>query len=694
MTKIAVFFLMFCFIISAAQKAPDLSKYKTDKEKIVAWEAYCKTMSEEENYEQLISQAEKGIIIAKNNPQFLSKFYFYKAYAYEYTNNQYDKATYYFEKSLELARQTKSQRQQVLAMMRLNYMYYSTKNFVKGKQLFNEIKKTSDTIKDKELKGILLGSLGEYYLDRSEFENFINYKLQAIDFLLIDPKKDELKTNNIGVSYLQIADAYNDMKNYPKALEYCKYAEPFLNKPDGIAFLHNSYIETYTHLGDIINAQKHYKKIYELAELNDFLDLNISYANRNMAELYLNKNRLQLAEDYADKALYFAKKSTDEEIEMEADVIKGKVLFEKKDYQNAIDILNKALKFSFVYDKRAFAEINEKLSQSHAALHQWEKAYQYHNIYTKTNDSLLIESGKQSLANAEAKFQNKSKQKTINTLSAENIINDLQIKNIEKQKILLISGISLIGIIGGLLYYQSRNRKKLNQKLSVLNQELDKANKTKIQFFGILNHDLRSPISRLIHFLNLQKEAPEMMDETTKLRLENQTYHSAELLLRQMEDLLLWSKGQMEHFQPEKVEVPVDSIFEDVKEHFSDLENIEFLYNAPQNLLVFTDPEYLKTIIRNLTNNAVKVLKDKNNAKIIWSAKDGDNDISMTISDNGEGANLEKFRAFYDDTVSIGIKNGLGMHLIRDLSKAIDAEIFVESKLGIGTSITLKIKKA
>ena len=691
--KFLLFFnLLFCVFLNAQQK-PDLNKYKTTIDKLKAWENYCKSISEAENYSLLLDAAEKGIQLAKNDEKFLGSFYFYKGYGYEYTNNQYQKATDYYEKSLQLAQKVKNTRLETSDLMRLNYMYYSIKDHEKGKQLIDYIKKVVDTIKDDDSKATLLGSLGEYYLDRSEFENFINYKLKAINLLMSDQNKDELKTNNIGVSYLQIADAYNDMKQYEKAIEYCKYAEPYLNRDDGIAFLYNSYIEIYTQLDDLKSAQKYYADLYKLANGKPMLDLNLSYGNRNMADYYLRKNRLQLADSYANKAIYFGKRSQDEEIQMEANVIKGKVLFEQKEYQKAIDQLNLALQYAYLYDKRFFVEINKKMSESYAALKQWDKAYEYHKTYSRTSDSLFLESGKQSLANAEAEFQNKNKQKEIKTLSALNIEHEKNIENAKKLRIYLISGLFLVAIIGGLLYYQSRNRKRINNKLSILNSELDKANKTKMQFFGIINHDLRSPVVGLIHFLHLKKESPEILDDATKERLENQTFNAAENLLVQMEDLLLWSKGQMDHFQPEKKMILVETLFKDIEDAFSWEDRVKISFEFSEKLFVFTDKEYLKTITRNLTNNAIKILEKVENPTVLWKAIDHKNEVELIITDNGMGATPEKFRALFDENVSIGIKSGLGMHLIRDLSKAIDAQISVDSKENVGTSISIRIWK-
>jgi len=693
MKKILLFIIFNFFAFALSQKQPDLGKYKSINDKLKAWEVYCQDLGENEKYELLIDKAEYGIQLAKNNPKYIAKFCFYKGYGYEYTNNQYEKATIYFEKSLKLSQQVKDLQQETLALMRLNYMYYSIKQHQKAKNLILYIKKVIDTVKDKDVKATMLGSLGEYYLDRSEFENFINYKLKAIDYLKLDNKADSLKLNNIGISYLQIADAYNDMKQYEKAVEYCNYSVPYLNKSDGIAFLYNSYIEAYTHLGNIELAKKYYLELYKTSANNPVLFLNVSYANRNMAEFYLEKNRLELADDYADKALLFAIKSNDEEIEMEANVIKGKVLLKQKKYKSAIEKLNKALKFAYVYDKRSFAEVNEKLSEAYAAKNDWKKAYEYHKIYNETNDSLFVESGKQSLADSEAKFQNKNKQQEIKSLSAENTIHELSIKNAKKQRIYLISGLVFIAIIGALLYNQSRNRKRINQKLSFLNSELEKANKTKMQFFGILNHDLRSPVVSLIHFLNLQKDAPELLDADTKIRLEKQTSDSAEQLLTQMEDLLLWSKGQMENFEPNKQFYNVNEIFKELEKEFVWASNVKIEFEVLSNIKIFTDKEYLKTVIRNLINNAVKVLQNIPDPKILCKVWDQGDYHYILIKDNGGGTNIEKFRALYDDKMSIGTTKGLGMHVIRDLCKAIDCKIDVDSDKEIGeTKIMLCIK--
>lgn len=683
-------FLAFIFsVIAYSQKAPHLTVFKTQEEKLKNWLIYCNSVSSAENYQQLINVADQGIRLAKNNEIYLAKFYFFKGYGYEYNNNQYAEAVACFEKSLYYARKNKLSDDETSALMRLNYNYYSNGNFAKRDQLARYIKKVLDTTKSNHIKAVLNGSLGEYHLDNANYEKFIGYKLKAIEYLKKLPKSSS-NDEKIGTSYAQITDAYIQMKQYNKAIEYMNSAASYTdNSPYGKAYNYYYYIQCYVGLKKIDSIKKYYKAIYNVVTPKDSLHFIVSRANRVMAEYYLKNNSIEKANLYANKALVSAIKSNDSEVLIEANTVKGFVFYEQKQYKEAIQTLEIANKNAKEFGKEFYSKINKKISESYAALGVWKKAYEHDTIYSKYNSELLQESAKQSIANAEARYQNNTKKQEIKNLSAQNTIKNIQIEDAREQRLFLISGILLIGIIGLLLFRQNQNRKKTNQKLQLLNQELDEANKIKARFFGILNHDLRSPISNLIHFLHLQKENPELIDEETALRMQAKIISGAENLLSSMEDILLWSKGQMENFKPHFKKIPVEDIFEDTKKHFSALENIEILFENPENIILDTDENYLKTIIRNLTGNAVKALDKTGNPKIIWKAWQEENQTYLSITDNGPGESLEKFKALYDDSQVIGIKSGLGLHLIRDLATAINCKIEVSSKLNFGTTFTI-----
>jgi signal transduction histidine kinase len=203
---------------------------------------------------------------------------------------------------------------------------------------------------------------------------------------------------------------------------------------------------------------------------------------------------------------------------------------------------------------------------------------------------------------------------------------------------------------------------------------------------------LRSPVSNLIHFMHLQKESPELLDAESKIRLEYKTMSSAENLLHSMEDILLWSKGQMENFKPLLKDVEVKLLFEDTEKHFASEEKVKIIFENKENIKINTDENYLKTIIRNLTGNAIKALANIENGTIVWKVWQENNQKFLSITDNGNGATDAQFKALYDDKEVVGIRTGLGLHLIRDLADAIHCKVEVESKLNVGTTFVLRME--
>jgi signal transduction histidine kinase len=156
-----------------------------------------------------------------------------------------------------------------------------------------------------------------------------------------------------------------------------------------------------------------------------------------------------------------------------------------------------------------------------------------------------------------------------------------------------------------------------------------------------------------------------------------------------MEDLLLWSKGQMEGFKPQMQYVEVDKLFDDIQSMYDYSMQYRFVFINTTKISVFTDTNFLKTIMRNLTSNAIKALNNKSEGIITWKATLVDNLTVLSITDNGVGAKPEQFRALYDDKAEVGSKSGLGLHLIRDLAKLIKCSIKVNSTPAEGTEILL-----
>lgn len=344
----------------------------------------------------------------------------------------------------------------------------------------------------------------------------------------------------------------------------------------------------------------------------------------------------------------------------------------------------------------------DELKTVQATLGDYPSAYKSLSKLRKLSDSIYSQENKNKLAGLEEEREVAARDKQLQ-------INAIELKNQRRQRWFLIGGLILLMIIGALLYRQSRTRKKTNTVLLQLNTELDEANEIKTRFFGILNHDLRAPVSNLINFLRLQQDAPDLLDEQARAGHAQRIRANAENLLETMEDLLLWSKGQMKTFQPQLRPVAVADLFADLKNYFSGISGVNEIngvlgmngiteangvtleFDAPADLQITTDEHYLKTIMRNLTNNAVRALDKTPDAKIAWKAWEQDGKSFLSITDNGPGATDQQLKALYDDSIPVGVKTGLGLHVVRDLARAISCLISVHSRPGLGTEFRLAL---
>ncbi len=512
----------------------------------------------------------------------------------------------------------------------------------------------AETLKDDNRQGSSLVNIGVIYSYLEKFDLAITYHFKALE--------KYKKTNNqqkIALASTYLADCYHNKNQIDKALDQYLISEKLIGNSGNIIFLEkilNSISGIYIQKNDLKKALDYTLKSFELNKKTQN-KYNLSIEKTSLANIYSNLGSASNYKKQQNEYLNFAIINANEALKLKKEI-------------------GELTHISDLY--RILSNIQQKQNKNSEAL----ESYKSHIIY---RDSVFNSDNKETVKNLEDKREIELRDNQIK-------INKLSLEANKKQKWLLFSGLGFLAIIGGLLFYQSRNRRKTNQKLQLLNENLDQTNKIKTRFFNILNHDLRSPVANLIDFLHIQKNTPDLFDEISKNRIQETTLTSAENLLVSMEDILLWSKGQMENFKPQPKNVAVNQLFDDTKKVFSGYLKINFDYQNPDNLEIFTDENYLKTIIRNLTSNAINVFTTIENPTIVWKAWKKNGKSYLSITDNGSGASQENFKALYDDTEVVGIKTGLGLHLIRDLAKAINCNISVDSKIGVGTTFVLKMK--
>jgi len=459
----------------------------------------------------------------------------------------------------------------------------------------------------------------------------------------------------------------------------------------GIADSYNSTGVNYSEMGHDEKALPYYKKALPIyIEKHDTIRIaytyfNIGYSTQNLIERAFYMEKAKMLYDKTDPLFNMAVSNMCNLAETYFYISKDAGLCTKMDstpqamLKKAENLLNQAIIYgkkeqmymNLMFSYEVLAKIKEVQNKPADALTYTRKQY-------ALKDTIYSQEQKNNIATAESASQIALRDKQLE-------LNKVMLKTRERQFWMLFGGILLFTGFAVVLFIQASARKAQNKKLEKLNKELDLANKTKAQLFGIINHDLRSPVASLINFLHLQKS--NVLDDSKKLELEAKTMTSANGLLQSMEDLLLWSKGQMEHFRPDIKTVSAQSLFDDIEALYT---GVTITFSNKNNVIFNSDENYLKTIMRNLTGNAIKAVANTPNALIEWKAFEDNGHNYLSITDNGTGATKETFSPLYGNTTDIGIKNGLGLHLVRELATAIHCKIDVKTGDN-GTTITLTI---
>ncbi len=234
---------------------------------------------------------------------------------------------------------------------------------------------------------------------------------------------------------------------------------------------------------------------------------------------------------------------------------------------------------------------------------------------------------------------------------------------------------------------------RLTNNLSEKENRLKELIETKNKFFSIIAHDLRSPFSSIIEFLEiLLSQYDEFNDDERKNYL-SLIEDDANRTLNLLDDLLEWSKVQAGTmpFQPQQQKLlPIVDYVSKNLDSAIYLKQLKLNYDIPDEFEIFADTKMLTTIFQNLISNAIKY--SNAHGIITISAHSLNDQNEIMIADNGIGMNAEtKNKLFHlkHQGSTPGTANekgsGLGLILCKDFIEKHNGKIWVESELGMGS---------
>lgn len=571
------------------------------------------------------------------------------------SKGSYDSSSYYYSQTLLINKEMNDTTNMASSYNNLGANDIAKGDYVRAIENFTIAYKLGEAIGSNYYSGMGAENIGNTYYQQANYEEAIDWGRKSLTYRLADEDIELIPS-----SHLLLGMSYRELKSYDSAFKYLGLALE-QERSNG------NMMKEATALSNIANTyyyQNDYRTALEWSLQADSV-WNVFSPNFESAL----ENAGLLGNCYLE--LYKMEKLRN--IDHKFYLLQAKKILSRAISQGILQ-KNKSI---YGAQLRSLAEVSSFLGDN-------KNAYTYYKMYDELQDSIYSQENKNRIA------------ATISQLEIEKKDNELKLKNAtieiqRKQRIVFMTGLAALAIIGGLLFYQSKARKRNNLALMKLNNELAEANKVKAKFFGIISHDFRTPVANLVNYLHLQKNAPDLLTTESKQIQEQKIRQSAENLLETMETMLLWSKQQMQQFKPSLGSISVVQLFDYLRQFFGNLPEVEIQFDSPPEMKVSSDENYLKAIMQNLTSNAIKALRNTPHPLIRWEAYTQNGHSHLSITDNGPGMSAQQMNALFSDEVVANTKTGFGFHIVRDLAKAINCTITIEQTKEKGTKFILTL---
>ena len=548
--------------------------------------------------------------------------------------------------------------------------------------------------------------IGIIYGQTSYYDKALSYFQKSL--LLSTQLKDTLRLctslSNIGLVYQNLKDYKTAMNNFEKILDLSIKINDKLN----IAHALNDISNTYTKMEDYKMALKYHLKALSICkELNE--KKGIAYITSDIGEIYMKLHNLDMALKYFEDAYLLSKELSDKFLMSSILCNIGDISISKKNYNKAKEYLGKAESISTeIENKEALKDIYESFSKYYSFQNDYKKALDYYKRFKNINDSIYTKESSDKIAELQVKFDIQEKENENEILRQKTEIQQLAIN----KQIYLRNTFIYISIIITLLiifvfyrYWLKQRANKLlsekNEYINKQNNELEEISKMKDKIFAVIMHDLKNPFNTVVTLINFMESNYHTMQENQKysgiLSLKKSIFNVNEFL----ENLLDWLNSKENNLVLYKTNFDIRTTINSVIKLYkprAEQKAIELKTHIDSNLFVYADERMIKTVLRNLIDNALKFTFDK--GKIEINAIEVNDKITISISDTGVGIDEDdKDKIFKLDSyfTTKGTEyekgSGLGLILSKEFVEKNEGEIWFESKTDVGSTFYFTIKK-
>ncbi len=255
----------------------------------------------------------------------------------------------------------------------------------------------------------------------------------------------------------------------------------------------------------------------------------------------------------------------------------------------------------------------------------------------------------------------------------------------------------------GLLEEKNQLITEKNLEVQRKADELAQTTKYKSEFLANMSHELRTPLNSILLLSRLLSENGEANLNKDQVEYAKVIQSSGNGLLALIDEILDLSKIEAGKMSIEYEDVSVKEIGEDMRVLFEAVAHdkklaLEIVVAPDVPNQVETDKMRLEQVLKNLISNALKFTTEGSVVLDVQLCKKQEGYLNFAVIDTGIGIPEDKqkliFEAFQQADGSTRRKfggTGLGLSISKELARLLGGNIFVESKVGIGSTFTMSI---
>ncbi len=229
-------------------------------------------------------------------------------------------------------------------------------------------------------------------------------------------------------------------------------------------------------------------------------------------------------------------------------------------------------------------------------------------------------------------------------------------------------------------------------------EELSGVETLRTDFIANVSHEMKTPLAVMQNYGTLL-QTPDLPEEK-RVEYAKAITDASRRLADMMTNILKLNRLENQQIYPNPTTFDLgEQLCESLLQYESTWERkkIEIETELAEDVSVCADAELLSLVWNNLFSNAFKFTEDGGKVTLTLTAE-GEY-ATVKIADTGCGMSADVgahiFEKFYQgDTSHATQGNGLGLALVKPVVDIMQGEIGVESAVGIGTTFTVKIRRA